>query len=204
MFFSFDGVDGAGKSTQMDLFCAWLRERGHDVLTCRDPGSTPLGEMLREVVLGNRALEMDVRSEMLLYMAARAQLVAEVIRPALAANQVVVSDRFLLANVVYQGHAGGLDVEAIWRVGEVATGDCRPDLTFLLDMPVEAALSRIAREHDRMEARGVEYLERVRQGFLMEASRQPDVAVINAADTVEHVQQMVRGAAVTKLLALSE
>ena len=203
MFFSFDGVDGAGKSTQMDLFCAWLRERGHDVLTCRDPGSTPLGEMLREVLLGNRALEMDVRSEMLLYMAARAQLVAEVIRPALAANQVVVSDRFLLANVVYQGHAGGLDVEAIWRVGEVATGDCRRDLTFLLDMPVEAALNRIAREHDRMEARGVEYLERVRQGFLTEARRQPDVAVINAADTVERVHQTIREKALTKLRAVS-
>ena len=204
MFFSFDGVDGAGKSTQMDLFCAWLRERGHDVLTCRDPGSTPLGEMLREVVLGNRSLEMDVRSEMLLYMAARAQLVAEVIRPALATNLVVVSDRFLLANIVYQGHAGGLDVEAVWRIGEVATGGCRPDLTFLLDMPVAAALNRIAREHDRMEARGAEYLERVRQGFLVEASRQPDVALINAADSVERVQRTIREKALTKLSAVSE
>src|SRR5262249_38326500 len=102
MFFSFDGLDGAGKTTQMDLFCQWLAERGHDVMRCRDPGSTPLGEQVRELLLGHH-VSMSRTAEMLLFMAARAQLVEEVIRPALTAGKVVVSDRYLLANVVYQG-----------------------------------------------------------------------------------------------------
>ena len=109
MFFSFDGLDGVGKTTQMDLFVEWLRAAGHDVVRCRDPGSTPLGEAIREILLGHE-FAISRASEMLLFMAARAQLVEEVIRPALDAGKTVVSDRFLLANVVYQGHAGGLDV----------------------------------------------------------------------------------------------
>ncbi|MFP6670661.1 MAG: dTMP kinase, partial [Pirellulaceae bacterium] len=117
MFISFDGVDGVGKSTQTELFVEWLREQGRTVVTCRDPGSTELGERLRTLVLKASEIKIDAESEMLLYMAARAQLVAEVIQPALAAGQVVVSDRFLLANVVYQGHAAGLDPQSIWDVG---------------------------------------------------------------------------------------
>src|SRR5688572_15800240 len=106
MFFSFDGVDGVGKSTQIQLFCQWLRESGRDVVICRDPGSTPLGEQIRSILLDSHDLAIDRRAEMLLYMAARAQLVEQVIRPALAAGQTVISDRFLIANIVYQGHAG--------------------------------------------------------------------------------------------------
>jgi dTMP kinase len=182
MFFSFDGVDGAGKSTQIELFAAWLREQGREVVTCRDPGSTPLGEKLREILLGRDSISISRTSEMLLYMAARAQLVEEVIRPALAAGKTVVSDRFLLANVVYQGHAGGLNPQSLWRVGDVATGCLSPDLTFLLDMPAEAAAARIGRALDRMEAQGLDYLRRVREGFLTEAAQRPErIVVINAA-----------------------
>lgn len=196
MFFSFDGVDGAGKSTQIRLLAEWLRGRGREVVTCRDPGSTPLGEKLREIVLGGHGLAIDGRSEMLLYMAARAQLVEEVIRPALAAGKWVVSDRFLLANVVYQGHAGGLDVESIWRVGEVATGGLAPSLTFLLDMPADEASARIGRTPDRMEARGLPYLRKVRDGFLAEAARRPElIVVIDAAREPEVVQVDVQAAA---------
>src|SRR4051794_34374945 len=116
MFFSFDGIDGVGKSTQVRLFDEALRSRGYDVVVCRDPGSTPLGERIREVVLSSdEATPIGRRSEMLLYMAARAQLVEEVIRPALDAGRIVVADRYLLANVVYQGHAGGLDPNQIWQ-----------------------------------------------------------------------------------------
>src|SRR5690348_17585292 len=106
MFFSFDGLDGVGKTTQIERFLAWLAERGHDVVRCQDPGSTPLGEAVRELLLGHR-VPIARRAEMLLFMAARAQLVDEVIRPALERGQTVVSDRYLLANAVYQGHAGG-------------------------------------------------------------------------------------------------
>src|SRR5262245_13895560 len=122
MFFSFDGIDGVGKSTQMRLFCDALRGAGYDVIDCRDPGSTTVGDAIREILLhGGENMSIGRRSEMLLYMAARAQLVDEVIRPALAAGKIVVSDRYLLANVVYQGHAGGLDTDAVRTVGRIAT-----------------------------------------------------------------------------------
>ena len=136
MFFSFDGIDGVGKTTQMDLFCRWLAERGETVVTCRDPGCTPLGERVREILLTvTRIRQSPAAAEMLLYMAARAQLVDDVIRPALGAGKIVVSDRYLLANLVYQGHAGGLDIEAIRQVGAIAVDGIYPDAVFLLDMP---------------------------------------------------------------------
>ncbi|MFP6621426.1 MAG: dTMP kinase [Pirellulaceae bacterium] len=193
MFISFDGVDGVGKSTQAAQFVEWLQEQGHQVLSCRDPGSTELGERLRTLVLKDTDISIAARSEMLLYMAARAQLVSEVIQPALASGQVVVSDRFLLANVVYQGHAAGLEPREIWDVGAVATGGLAPDLTMVLDMPLEKAVSRIGRELDRMEARGLEFLERVRQGFLREAAQAPDrIVVVNADQEIPQVQDDIR------------
>ena len=193
MFISFDGVDGVGKSTQTELFVEWLREQGQTVVTCRDPGSTELGERLRTLVLKASDVKIDAESEMLLYMAARAQLVAEVIQPALAAGQFVVSDRFLLAKVVYQGHAAGLDPQSIWDVGKVATAGQQPDLTIVLDMPLERAVGRIGRELDRMEAKGSEFLQRVRDGFLAEAERAPEqIKVINADQQIEQVQEDIR------------
>jgi len=199
MFFSFDGVDGVGKTTQLDLFCQWLRQRGDDVVTCRDPGGTRLGETIREILLEHSDVAIAARSEMLLYMASRAQLVDEVIRPALAAGKTVVSDRYLLANVVYQGHGGGLDVERLWQVGLVATADLLPDLTFLLDMPAAASAQRIDRAPDRMESRGTEFLERVRQGFLVEARRRAGIVVIDAGQDVPAVQRAIRQAAEDKV-----
>ena len=193
MFISFDGVDGVGKSTQTAQFVEWLQEQGHQVLRCRDPGSTELGERLRTLVLKDTDISIAAQSEMLLYMAARAQLVSEVIQPALASGQVVVSDRFLLANVVYQGHAAGLDPQDIWDVGGVATGGLKPDLTVVLDMPLKKAVGRIGRELDRMEARGLEFLERVRQGFLREAEQAPDrIVVVNADQEIPQVQDDIR------------
>lgn len=182
MFISFDGVDGAGKSTQIRLLSEWLTAQGRRVVTCRDPGSTPLGERLRSILLDHHDTPIHRRSEMLLFMAARAQLVEEVIRPALGAGEWVLSDRFLLANVVYQAHAGGLSVDDVWQVGNVAIGGVRPTKTILLDMPAAEAAKRIQRQSDRMEAQGLEYLNRVRQGFLAEAHRQPEQIVVIPAD----------------------
>jgi len=196
MFVTFDGVDGAGKSTQIGLFVEWLRSQGREVALCRDPGSTPLGDELRKILLHRADLGIDRRSEMFLYMAARTQLVEEVIRPALDAGKIVVSDRFLLANVVYQGHAGGLDVETVWRVGRVAVGDLQPDQTFVLDMPAEAAAARIGRTLDRMESQGLDFLRAVRDGFLTEARRQPErIFVIDAQGSPAEVQARIRHAA---------
>jgi dTMP kinase len=195
MFFSFDGVDGVGKTTQLELFCQWLRDRGDEVMTCRDPGGTRLGETIREILLEHSDVTIGDRSEMLLYMASRAQLVDEVIRPAMAKGKTVVSDRFLLANVVYQGHGGGLEIDRLWQIGLVATGDLLPDLTFLLDMPAADSVQRIAREPDRMEARGTEFMERVRQGFLVEAGRCEQIVVVDAAQDVQSVHQSICHAA---------
>ncbi|HBO43853.1 MAG TPA: dTMP kinase [Planctomycetaceae bacterium] len=195
MFLSIDGCDGTGKSTQVTLLADWLRSLGREVLTCRDPGSTPLGEAVRELLLARHDLHIDRRSEMLLYMAARAQLVEEVIRPALAEGRTVVSDRYLLANVVYQGHAGGLEVDALWQVGRIATNDLMPDLTILLDMPSGAAAGRLNRELDRMEQQGDAFHARVRDGFLAEAARRPDaITIVNASADVETVHRAIREA----------
>src|SRR5262245_53880179 len=178
MFFSFDGVDGAGKSTQIRLLADALVKRGREVVTCRDPGSTALGERLREILLEHHGTPIHRRSEMLLYMAARAALVEEIIRPALDAGKIVISDRYVLANVVYQAHAGGLSPDDVWRVGEVTVAGAVPDRVFVLDMPAERAAGRIKRAPDRMESRGLEYLEAVRQGFLIEAMRRPAQIVV--------------------------
>jgi dTMP kinase len=193
MFFSFDGIDGVGKSTQMRLFREWLEQRGNAVTVCRDPGGTPLGEAIRGLLLDRIDLAMQPRAEMLLYMAARAQLVDEFIRPAIEQGQVVVSDRFLLANIVYQGYAGGVAVDAVRAVGQIAVDGVQPRRVFLLDMDVDLALSRIQRPPDRMEARGRDFMRRVRDGFLREAALHPEqIKVIDASRDIESVQADIR------------
>jgi dTMP kinase len=196
MFFSLDGVDGSGKSTQARLFCDWLAGGGHEVVVCRDPGSTRLGEEIRKLLLDRDDLHLSRRTEMLLYMAARAQLVEEMIRPALAAGKTVVSDRFLLANVVYQGYAGGLDVPSLWEVGRVATDGVEPDLTFVLDVDDGTALRRLNRPLDRMERQGDRFRAALRAGYLAEAARRPDrIVVIDASGEIDEVQAKIRRAA---------
>ncbi len=202
MFLSIDGGDGTGKSTQVAMLCQWLAGQGREVVPCRDPGSTTLGEAVRELLLHRHDLRIDRRSEMLLYMAARAQMAEELIRPALAQGKTVVSDRYLLANVVYQGHAGGLGADVLWEVGRVSTGGLLPDLTIVLDLPVEAAAARLQRSLDRMERQGDDFHQRVRQGFLLEAARQPDrIVVVDAARSIEEVQAEVRRAVMTRMNA---
>jgi len=189
VFFSFDGIDGTGKSTQVRLLDDTLRARGFDVVLCRDPGSTPLGERIRKVLLNSDAsTPIGRRSEMFLYMAARAQLVEEVIEPALAAGKIVIADRFLLANIVYQGHAGGLDPDEVREVGKIATHGRLPDCVFLLDMPQHRAGGRLDRPLDRMESRGDEYRERLRAGFLAEAKDSQYIHVVDADRPIATVQ----------------
>lgn len=202
VFFSFDGIDGGGKSTQLKLFCQWLTEQGRDPVVCRDPGSTAAGEQIRSLLLASDdSTPIAPRSEMLLYMAARAQLVDEIIRPALEAGRTVVSDRYLLANVVYQGYGGGLPVEVVRQVGAVAIDGIAPDCTFLLDLDPAVALSRMGRQLDRVENRGTAYRERLRAGFLAEAAVSVGKIHIVAADReVDAVQDEIRSIA-TRLFA---
>ncbi len=192
LFLSLDGIDGTGKSTQCLLLAEWLRGQGREVVTAVDPGGTPLGKELREILLTHRR-ELTRACEALLFMASRAQLVAEVIRPALEAGKMVISDRFLLANVVYQGHAGGLDVDLLWQAGNLSTGGLEPDRIFVLDLPLEIALARRGRPADRMESQPMEYHQRVREGFLAEAHRCPNrITVIDARPGVDEVQVLLR------------
>ncbi|HEX3654343.1 MAG TPA: dTMP kinase [Pirellulales bacterium] len=200
MFFVFEGSDGSGKSTQMALFAQWLRGRGLEVVVCRDPGSTALGEAIRQLLLNPAGAPIGRRSEMLLYMAARAQMVDEVIAPALAAGKAVVSDRYLLANLVYQGYGRGLDLEVIRSIGAVATSGCMPDLSIVLDLSAAAAAARLQRPLDRMEQESEAFREAVRTGYLELARQNPDgICVIDASRPVEAVQHDVRQAALAAI-----
>ncbi len=190
-FISFDGIDGSGKSTQLDLFADYLTGEGYEVACFRDPGTTKLGESIREILLHREDIPLAMTAEMLLYMSARAQLVAEQIKPALEAGKVVLCDRFLLANVVYQGYGGGLAPETIWQVGNVATAGLVPDITFLFDVDLNTALERVGTNQDRLEKRGSEFFGRLRDGYLKEITRLPNHTIVNAAAPIDDVQQQV-------------
>ncbi len=194
-FISFDGIDGSGKSTQLALFADYLRSTGHDVVCFRDPGTTKLGESVREILLHREDIPLAMTTEMLLYMAARSQLVSEQIRPALAEQKTVLCDRYLLANVIYQGYGGGLYVESLWQVGQVATGGLRPDWTVVFDLSVDTAISRIGAVQDRLEKRGKDYFQCLRTGYLEQLSRASSTYfVADAEQPIELVQQSVRDA----------
>ena len=191
-FISLDGVDGSGKSTQVRLLCQWLESMGKEVVSLRDPGGTELGEALRGILLHRKEIPLAMTSEMLLYMASRAQMVHEVILPALQRGTHVISDRYLLANVVYQGHAGGLSSDAIWTVGAIATAGLMPNLTVVLDLDPKLAYGRMQGELDRLESRGLAYMERVRAGFLNECNRLGEKAmVIDSGQPIELIHEQI-------------
>ncbi|MCC7192321.1 MAG: dTMP kinase [Phycisphaeraceae bacterium] len=178
-FIVFDGPDGSGKSTQFQRFSKFVQNAGIEVCEVREPGGTHIGEQIRRVLLdpANKE-EVDLRCEMLLFMASRAQLVAQRIRPARNAGQMVLADRFISSTLAYQGSAGGLPISDILETGRIALGDCWPDLTVVFDVDEETALARMnpllrQREfdtaHDRMELKGADFHRTVRQGYLDQA-----------------------------------
>ena len=175
MFITLDGSDGCGKSTQIRLLAEKLQSQGYNVICCRDPGSTPLGEAVRGILLDRQELHIADMTEVFLFSAARSQLVREVIRPALAAGKIVLSDRFLIATFVYQCYAGGVPAEVLEAINAAAVGKTLPDFGIVLDIPYEVAVQRIGNRTrlDRMECKGEEYHRRVRDGFLNYAAREP-------------------------------
>lgn len=193
MFVALEGGDGAGKSTQIPLLRAWLESQGLKVTFCREPGSTRLGEKIREILLFQKETGICRMSELLLFMAARAQVTREIIRPALERGEVVLADRFLLSSIVYQGYGGELDVEEIRHVGQIATGGTLPDLNVILDVPLAVAKARRKGEPDRLESEADAFHERVRQGFLTEAALFPKShCVISANQSIEAIQTEIR------------
>jgi dTMP kinase len=194
-FLVLDGPDGSGKTTQIARLAARLRERGAHVLVLREPGATPMGEALRDLLL-HADVDITPLAEMLLYQAARAHLVETVIRPALAAGQTVLLDRYWYSTVAYQGHGLGLDPDEVRRVSAVATGGLEPDRVVLLDVPAEVGLARLKASRDRVEGRSLEYHRRVREGFLAEMRRLGARAVvIDASRDEDAVARDVRAAA---------
>ncbi|MBI4355501.1 MAG: dTMP kinase [Candidatus Omnitrophica bacterium] len=193
LFITFEGPEGSGKSTQARLLAAYLRRQGHRVVHTREPGGTRAGEAIRRVLLSTRFREISDATELFLYMACRRQLVDEVIAPALQRGRVVVCDRFLDATLAYQGYGGGVPLAQIRALGRVATGGLAPDLTVVLDVETRVGLRRAGRVKDRMERKELAYHQRVRQGYLALARREPRrIRVIRVTDGVAATQRQVR------------
>ena len=198
-FIVVEGADGSGKSTQAEMLADYLRGRGLPVVSVREPGGTKIGENIRSILRSPELAGMSVCTEMLLYMASRAQLVREVIEPALAAGRVVVADRFLLSTVAYQGAAGGLGVEVVKEIGNVATGGLKPSLTIVIDVNEKKWMQRKGFERDgaqaglfeeppdREELKGLEFHRKVREAYLELARADDSSAIVDGSGTPEQV-----------------
>lgn len=189
-FIAVEGVDGCGKSTQARLIAAALEAAGHSVLRLREPGGVAISEKIRAILLDPANGEMGDVCELLLYEAARAQLVHQVIRPALAAGKTVICDRFYDSTTAYQAFADGLDRGMVSQANELAVDGCRPDLTLVFDLPVEDALRRRSDRaaEDRLELKGLEFQARVAAGFRAVAADEPDrVKLVDAGGSIAEV-----------------
>lgn len=187
-FITFEGVDGAGKSTHLAWFAETLRQRGHDVLITREPGGTPLGEALREILLNQ---PMHAETEALLMFAARCEHVKQVIQPALQRGTWVISDRFSDASFAYQGGGRGIPVEKLEQLERWVHAELQPDLTLLFDIPIEVARQRLSNNQtlDRFEQEKSQFFEKVRQAYLARSKKNPArFAVIHAEQTPQEVK----------------
>lgn len=195
-FITVEGIDGCGKSTQARLLVEDLERAGYDVLALREPGGVAISEKIRALLLDPANVEMSATCELLLYEAARAQLVHEVVAPALAEGRVVVCDRFYDSTTAYQGYAGGVPLDAVTRANELAVGACAPNLTLVFDIdPALAAERTVSRTQDRMEAKGIAYQQHVAEGFRAIASAEPArVKRIDAARDIDAIHADVMAA----------
>ena len=194
MFISLEGVEGCGKSTQAQLLAEHVAELGHPVVLTREPGGTPIAEQIREILLARGNSSMTNVTELLLYLASRSQHVKQLILPALAARKVVICQRFSDATFAYQGHSRGLDMKLLEQVNRMATGGLETDLTILLDLSAADGLLRKREDQrDRLESEGIEFHNKVREGYLAIARRSPErVKVIDAKGRVEDVHRSVK------------
>jgi dTMP kinase len=198
-----EGADGTGKSTQAELLVEYLDRKGYPVQAVREPGGTKLGERVREILRDIGLAGMSVEAEMFLYMASRAQLVGEVIRPALAQGKLVVSDRFLLSTAVYQGAAGGLGVQKVYDIGRIATGGLLPFLTVVIDVDEKKWLARkgLLREGaqmgffeeppDREELKGLDFHRKVRSAYREAARDDKSIVLVDGSRSPREVHENV-------------
>jgi len=190
-FIVLDGPDGCGKTTQAKLLAQWLQEQGVPTELFRDPGGTAIGEKIRQILLNPEHIAMSTSTEVMLYMAARAQLWAEKIAPALKSNKCVLLDRWLSSTCAYQGYAGGFGMEKIVKIATDSIERPWPDLTVILDIDLETAAQRLNRQLDRIEKKGDGYHKRVREGFLELAKSRENFTVVDGSDNIETVHKNV-------------
>jgi dTMP kinase len=193
LFITFEGVEGSGKSTQIELLKEFLSDKGYDVVATREPGGTRIGDKIRKILLNPDFQEMDCRAEALLYAASRAQHVAEIIAEAVEGGKIVISDRYTDSSLAYQSFGRGLEQKRLEVINEWATGGLEPDLTILLDIPADKGLRRTSRSlADRIEQENLEFHDRVSKGFLRVAKKFPRrIRVVNASRDVEEIHQEV-------------
>jgi dTMP kinase len=198
-FIVFDGPDGCGKTTQLKMFITQLEKDALPVRRLREPGGTDIGNQIREILLATKNEAMDLRCEMLLYMASRAQLIHEQIRPALAAGECVMADRFASSTLAYQGAGGGMSTEQIMQVADIAVDGTWPDLTVVFDLDVDQAMARLNPQgsagglfQDRIEQRARDYFQRVRENYQWQAKQWPQrYRIVDASKSISHVEKQV-------------
>lgn len=195
MFITLEGPEGSGKTSQLSAFADFLREQGYEVLTTREPGGTAIGDQIRQILVSMDNKNLHPRTEIMLFLSARAQLVEQVIKPALANGKIVVCDRYGDSTLAYQGYGHGLPLETLRKMLAFATDGLKPDLTLYLDLEVEVGLMRKKKEQEwnRLDAYEVAFHRRVRQGYLTMAAAEPERwKVINASQPKDDVQRDMR------------
>lgn len=195
MFITFEGIDFCGKSTQVELLKNYFINQGREVIVIREPGGTKISEKIREVLLDKKNSEMKMETEFLLFSSSRAQLVREIIIPSLKNNVIVISDRFHDSSTAYQGYGRGLDIEKIKIINSFAIADTIPDITFLIDTPVEECIKRKAlktqSELDRIELSSVSFYQKVREGYLKIAEQEKRFFIIDGTKEVEKIHKQI-------------
>ena len=191
LFITFEGGDGCGKTTQIKLLDEYLRNKGYKTLLTREPGAKGLGVKLREILL-NYDGEVSPTCESFLFLADRAQHIDCIIKPALKEGTIVLCDRHIDSTVAYQGYGRGLDIEQIRHLNNIATNGIKPDITIVLDVDVKTSQNRVGTEKDRMESAGIEFFERVRNGFLEIAKQEPErVKVVDSTQTITEIHKEI-------------
>ncbi len=191
LFITFEGADGCGKTTQIELINKYLQEKGYKTLVTREPGAKGLGEKLREILLKYEG-EVSPNCESFLFLADRAQHVDCIIKPALKNNTIVLCDRHTDSTIAYQGYGRQLNIQEIKKLNDIAVNGLKPDLTIVFDIDIETSMQRVGKTKDRMESAGMEFFNRVRNGYLAIAQEEPNrVKVINSADTIENIHTKV-------------
>ena len=192
LFITFEGADGCGKTTQLNLLAEFLRKKGFEVIITREPGGKGLGEKIRKILL-NYDGDVSANCEAFLFLADRAQNIDIVVKPAIKAGKIVLCDRHTDSTLAYQGYGRGVDLMQAKMLNKIATSGVIPDLTFVFDIDVETSMARVGKNKDRMESAGIEFHERVRKGYLEIAKQEPErVKVINSKGSIENIFEEVK------------